>query len=399
MKTSVPASVPDAKKGLPKAPANCDSDGKRAGANGVQPGVVTKAWLQNLATKLGGKKSEGEGMTMFNDIAYHRAARLGVLTSLACAGLIAAASAASAQDAAKDYPNRQVKIILTVPAGGGVDSVARIYAEKLRQKWKQTVVIENKGGAAGNLGAEAVANATPDGYTLMASQPAPITVNKFLYKSLKFNPDAIVPIFIMSEIPNVLLVRPDFPGKTVKDFLDYAKANPGKLNYASQGVGTTSHLTAELFGVKAGVKFTHVPYRGTAPALNDLMGSQVDFIFMELSAASELHLGGRARILGIASDHRNKEFPDIPTLIESGVPDFESGTWNALSAPPKTPPEIIAKINADMNALVKEPEMVAQMQKLHLEPKPMRPAQVKAFVQKETVEWGGVIKAAGIPTQ
>jgi tripartite-type tricarboxylate transporter receptor subunit TctC len=210
------------------------------------------------------------------------------LALLACAGVILAAAPSHAQQ----FPNKAVKVIVSVPAGGGVDSVTRIITEQLSKRWGQTVVVENRGGAGGNIGGEAVFTSPPDGYTLLASQPSPITVNKVLYTKMPYDPEKFETVAIMSELPNVLLVRPDFPAKTAKEFIEYAKANPGKLNYASQGIGTTSHLTAELFAKKTGFKFVHVPYKGTAPALNDLIARLVDFIFMELAAAQRLHDGG-----------------------------------------------------------------------------------------------------------
>jgi tripartite-type tricarboxylate transporter receptor subunit TctC len=299
-------------------------------------------------------------------------------------------------DPAANYPDRPVKIIVSVPAGGGVDTVARIYADKLRQKWNQTVVVENRGGAAGNIAAEFVSSAPADGYTLMASQPSPITTNKFLYKKLNFDPDALVPVGIMSQIANVLLVRPDFPAKTAQEFVAYAKANPGKLNYASQGTGTTSHLTTELFETRTGVKVMHVPYKGTAPALNDLVGSQVDFIFMELAAAYELHQGNKARILAVATKQRIAELPDIPTMEEAGVKDFYSGTWNAISAPPKTPLAIVKKINAALNEIAQSPEVKAHFARVHLAAVPGDATQAASFIKEETKLWGEVIKAAGV---
>src|SRR5438105_3891390 len=204
---------------------------------------------------------------------------------LAAAGSMLALSPAAAQDPAADYPNKPVKIVVTVPAGGGVDTVTRIFAERLHQRLGQPFVLENRGGAGGNVGAEAAFVAPPDGYTLMASQPAPLTSNVALYKKLNFDPAAFEPVVVLSKFPNVLLVRSDFPAKTAQEFMAYVKANPGKLNYASQGIGTTSHLTAELFTSMTGTKMTHVPYRGTGPALNDLVAGHVDLIFMELSSA------------------------------------------------------------------------------------------------------------------
>jgi tripartite-type tricarboxylate transporter receptor subunit TctC len=323
-----------------------------------------------------------------------------MIKNVAVMALVLLASEAFAQnDPAANYPNRAIKIVVSVPAGGGVDTVARIFAEKLRQRWGQPVVVENRGGAGGNLGAEAIFVADPDGYTLMASQPSPLTTNKFLYAKLNFDPDAIIPVAIMSEIPNVLLVRPDFPAKTAQEFLAYAKANPGKLNFASQGVGTTSHLTAALFEARTGIKMVHVPYKGTAPALNDLMGSQVDFIFMELSAAHELHEGGKARILAVATKKRIAALPDIPTMEEAGVPNFESGTWNAISAPPKTPAAIVNKVNAAIMEIVQLPEIKAHFARVHLEPVLGDAARVAVFVKDETRQWAEAIKAAGLKAE
>jgi tripartite-type tricarboxylate transporter receptor subunit TctC len=317
--------------------------------------------------------------------------------AVASIGLLLAGPAYAQQ--ASDYPNRPIKIIVTVPAGGGVDTVTRIIGEKLRQKWGQPVVIENRGGAGGNIGAEAAAGAEPDGYTLMASQPAPITTNAVLYKKLPFDPTALEPVAVMSKIPNVLLVRPDFPAKTAQEFMAYAKANPGKLNYASQGPGTTSHLTAELFQTLTGVKLVHVPYKGTAPALNDLVASHVDLIFMELAAAMKLHEGGKARILAVATAKRLDALRDIPTMTEVGVPNFVSDTWNAISAPPKTPAPIVAKVNAAVNEALKDPETRKRYDALHLLPGGGSPAEMKKFVQEETKRWGEVIRAANVTVE
>src|SRR5262245_31974080 len=285
---------------------------------------------------------------------------------LASAVLLVAASQAGAQDAA-DYPNKPVKVIVTVPAGGGVDTVTRLVTERLRNVLGQPFVIENRGGAGGNIAAESVFNADPDGYTLMASQPAPLTTNVVLYKKLNFDPTLFEPVAQMSSAPNVLLVKNDFPAKTAQEFVAYAKANPDKLNYASQGPGTTSHLTAELFNKLAGTKLQHVPYKGTAPALNDLVAGHVDLIFMQLEAAIKLHENGKARILAVTTEKRIAMLPDIPTMAEVGLKDFISDTWNAITAPPKTPAPIIAKLNAAVNEAMKLPEVQEQYQRLGLQ--------------------------------
>ncbi len=306
------------------------------------------------------------------------------------------ASAAWAQEPA-DFPNRPIHIIVCVPAGGGVDTVTRILADGLQKRLGQPVIVENKAGAAGNIGAEAVYTSEPDGYTLLAAQPSPLTSNQFLYKKMNFDPAQFEPVTIMTTVPNTLLVRPDFPAKTAQEFIAYVKANPGKINYASQGIGTTSHLTAELFATMTGTKLVHVPYKGTAPALNDLIASHVDFIFMELASAIKLHEAGRAHILAVTTPKRLPSLPDIPTLDEAGVKGFESSTWNAIAAPPKTPPAIVAKLSKAANEVLKGPEVQAHFGKLGLTAAGGTPAEAKAFFKKETEVWGKVIKDAHVP--
>jgi len=309
------------------------------------------------------------------------------------------ATSAFAQNSTADFPNRPIRIIVCVPAGGGVDTVTRIVANGLQAKLGQPVIVENRGGAAGNIGTEYVYNADPDGYTLLAAQPAPLTINPLLYKKLNFDPAQLVPITIMTSIANVLLVRPDFPAKTAQEFLAYVKANPGKVNYASQGIGTTSHLTAALFETVTGAKLVHVPYKGTAPALNDIIASHVDMIFMELASAIKLHEAGRARILAVATAKRISNLPDVPTLDEAGVKGFESGTWNAIAAPPKTPAAIVAKLNKAINEVLNSPEAQEHFGKINLTAAGDTPAEAAAFIKRETDVWGGVIKTAGVTVE
>ena len=306
-------------------------------------------------------------------------------------------SSAWAQDPAANYPNRTIKLIVPVPAGGGVDTVTRIVAEGLHEKFKQPVVVENHAGAGGNIGAEVVYTTTPDGYTLLASQPSPITTNVLLYKHMAFDPTKFEPVSIMTTIANVLLVRPDFPAKTAKDFIAYCKANPGKVNFASQGLGTTSHLTAELFDKVTGCKMVHVPFKGTAPALNALIGSHVDVIFMELASALRLHEGGKARILAVATNKRIANLPNIPTLDEVGLKGFESSTWNAISSPPGTQKPIVAKLNKAIQEVLHEPSVAARFAKINLHAWSGSPAEAKAFVEAQTKLWGEVIKEAHVP--
>ena len=310
--------------------------------------------------------------------------------------LLLIGSLANAQDVSANYPNRPIKIIVCVPAGGGVDTVTRIVAEGLQERLGQAVVVENIAGAAGNVGAERVFTARPDGYTLLASQPSPITVNPLLYKRMSFNPTKFEPVSILTSIPNVLLVRKGFPSKTAAEFLAYAKANPGKINYASQGIGTTSHLTAALFETRTGAKLVHVPYKGTAPALNDIIAGNVDMIFMELASAIKLHQAGKAHILAVATDKRIASLPGIPTFAELGVKDFESGTWNAIVAPPGTPKAIVAKLNAAVEDVLKGRHAQDIFRKLNLHAAGGSPAEAKKFIGEQTTLWDGVIKAAGV---
>jgi tripartite-type tricarboxylate transporter receptor subunit TctC len=310
-------------------------------------------------------------------------------------GFVLAPAAAGAQDAA-NFPNHAIRVFVSTAAGGGVDTFTRMVAAKIQTILGQPLAVENRAGAGGSFAADSVFHSTPDGYTLLASQPAPITTNPFLYKSLDYDPAKLVPVAIMSHIPNVLLVRPDFPAKTVQELIAYAKANPGKLNYASQGVGTTSHLTAELFATITHTQLIHVPYKGTAPALNDIIASHVDLFFTELSTSLQLHKAGKARILALATKQRVAALPDIPTLAEAGVPGCESDTWNALTAPPNTPPAIVAKLNDAANTAMRSPDLLDRYQKLDAAPGGGTPDEMAAFIKEETQRWGEVIRAAGI---
>jgi tripartite-type tricarboxylate transporter receptor subunit TctC len=318
------------------------------------------------------------------------------LAPIAAAVALLAAAPAYAQSAA-DYPNKPVRVVVTVPAGGGVDTVTRIVTERMRTVLGQPFVVENKGGAGGNIAADFVFQSAPDGYTLMASQPAPLTTNVVLYKHLGFDPTAFAPIALMSSAPNVLLVKGEFPAKTGQEFMAYVKANPGKLNYASQGPGTTSHLTAELFNKLTGAKLQHVPYKGTGPALNDLVAGHVDLIFMQFEAAVKLHEGGKARILAVTTEKRIASLPNIPTMIELGLKDFVSDTWNAITAPPKTPAPIVAKLNTAVNDVLKMPEIQDQYRKLGLQIGGGTPQDMAKVMKGDTERWGAVIKEANIP--
>jgi tripartite-type tricarboxylate transporter receptor subunit TctC len=297
---------------------------------------------------------------------------------------------------ADNYPSQNIKIIVPFPAGGTADTLPRIVSERLRQKWNQPVIIENRSGAGGNIGAETVASSAPDGYTLLASPPGPIAINENLYKKLSFRPADLMPITVLGTAPNVLDVRPGFPAKTVKELIDYARANPDKVTFASQGNGTTSHLTAILFEKLTGTKMVHVPYRGTAPALQDIMGDNVDLFFDNLGSSMSLHVGGKLSILGVCGNERVPSLPDIPTVREAGLPDFTSVTWFALMAPKGTPEAIVAKLNLAVTEILKEPEIQSQFVKLGVQPAPMDIPAAARFIDEERVRWGEIIKSAGV---
>jgi len=308
----------------------------------------------------------------------------------------AAWAGAWAQGGAANFPDHPIRVIVSVPAGGGVDAVTRLVTAKMQAFLGQPLVVENKAGVGGSVAADYVFHLPPDGYALLASQPSPITTNPLLYKSLNYDPAQLTPIAIMSHVPNVVLVREDFPAKTVQELIAYAKANPGKINYASQGIGTTSHLTAELFQKITHTKLTHVPYKGTAPALNDLLAGNVDLMFNELATSLQLDKAGKARILAVTVKARVAALPDVPTLEQAGVSGCDSDTWHALTAPPKTPDAIVAKLNAAANKALQDPDLLARFKQLSIAPGGGTPAETAAFIEQETQRWGEVIRDAGI---
>lgn len=311
-----------------------------------------------------------------------------------CMGLLAGVPAA-AQDAVS-YPNRQIRIVVPFPAGGTADILPRVLGEKLSMRFGQTVVVENRAGAAGNIGAEAVFKAEPDGYTLLSAPPPPLVINPSLYAKLAFDASQFVPVTIIAAVPNVLLVHPKVPANTLAEFITYAKANPDKLNYASQGSGTTSHLTAEMFKSMAGVRITHVPYKGTAPALTDLLGGQVDMMFDNLGVSLQQIRSGKLKVLAVGSDRRVAALPGVPTVAESGLPGFVGVTWFGVVAPPKTPAEIAAKISAAIAETLKNPDVQRRLQDLSAEAVGNTPAQMAIFMKDDAERWRKVIQAASV---
>ena len=317
-----------------------------------------------------------------------------MLTGLATFALLAVPAAAQ-PDPAANYPSKPVRIVVNVAPGGGVDTATRMVAARLEQRFGQPFVVENRSGAGGNIGAEYVFGMEPDGYTLMASSPSPLAINQWLYKKLNYDPAGFEPIAMMSRIPNVLLVKPNFPAKTLEEFIAYVKANSGKLNFASQGTGTASHLSGELFMKLSGTKIVHVPYKGTGPALNDIIAGHVDLTFIQLSNAFEMHNSGKARILAAATEKRLDVLPDIPTLKEAGIP-VATDTWNAISAPPKTPAAIIAKLNLAINEVLRDPDIRARFRELNTLVGGGTAEETARFVKEERRLWGEAVQAAGL---
>jgi tripartite-type tricarboxylate transporter receptor subunit TctC len=320
-----------------------------------------------------------------------RLARGCISAGLALAAMLAVLPQADAQD----YPSRPVKIIVPFPAGGTADVMPRVIGEWLSRKWGQPVVVENRTGAAGNIGAEAVAKAEPDGYTLLSAPPPPLVINQNLYPKLGFDPSEFVPIVIMGRVPNALVVNPKLPLNSVAEVIAYAKANPGKLTSATQGNGTTSHLTSELFQMMADVKFQHVPYRGSAPALTDLVAGSVDLMFDNLGVSLPLVKGGQLKLLGVATPKRMASLPDVPTIAET-LPGFESAAWFAIVAPPKTPQAVVDKINADGNEALRQSDIVQRLTQLSAEPIGGTPQATAAYMREEIERWHKVIKAANV---
>jgi tripartite-type tricarboxylate transporter receptor subunit TctC len=296
---------------------------------------------------------------------------------------------------AQDYPTRTVRIIVPFPAGGTADAMPRLIGEWLTRKWGHSVVIENRTGAGGNIGAEVAFKSEPDGYTLLSAPPPPLVINQNLYPKLGFDPLAFEPVIIMSRVPNSLVVNPKIAAKTVPEFIDYARANPGRITAATQGNGTTSHLTAELFALMAKVKFQNVPYRGSAPALTDLVSGNVDVMFDNLGVSLNLVKGGQLKLIAVAAAQRMASLPDVPTIAET-LPGFESAAWFAVVAPPKTPPRIVAKLNADINEALRDPGILARFGEFSAEAVGGTPADTAKYMHEEIARWNSVIKAANV---
>jgi tripartite-type tricarboxylate transporter receptor subunit TctC len=321
------------------------------------------------------------------------ASRIALPTILALAVGICGLSAAIAQP----YPARPIKLIVPFPPGGPVDVTARIVAQHLPRTLGQTVVVENRAGAAGSLGAKAVASADPDGYTLLCGNISTLVVLPAVTNNRDYDPGkAFVPIAKVSQNYEVLVVHPAFPAKSVAELVAHAKANPGKLNFGSAGHGNATHLAAELFKLKTGVDIVHIPYKGAAEAVTGVLGGQVHMFFGDIAGVLPLMREGTLRALAVSSEARNPLVPDLPTMIESGVPDYVVLTYIGVVAPAGTPASIIGKLNAAINASLAAPEVMAAFGKLGAEVRPAPPQDFAAFLAAETRKWAAVAKAANI---
>jgi tripartite-type tricarboxylate transporter receptor subunit TctC len=317
----------------------------------------------------------------------------GLLRTLLVALLLAAAGPAFAQAA---YPNKQVRIVVPFPAGGSADILCRLVGEKLSAAWGQPVVIDNRAGAGGNVGAEIAYRADSDGYTLLCSPPGPLAINHNLYRTLPYDWTKFAPVTVLALVPNVITARIDLPANSVQELIAYAKANPGKVTFASQGNGSTSHLSAQMLATMAGIEMVHVPYKGEGPALIDLTASRVDIFIGSISAALRFEKAGQLRFLGLASRARRAVAPDVPTTAESGLPDLVSSAWYALVAPPGTPDAIVQKINADTAAALKLPDVRSRFLELGAEPQGDTAAATAAFIKAEEARWRSVIRSANV---
>ncbi|MFA7669752.1 MAG: tripartite tricarboxylate transporter substrate binding protein [Burkholderiaceae bacterium] len=308
------------------------------------------------------------------------------------AGLLAVSSLAQAQTSS--YPSQPVTLVVPFATGGTTSILARLLADKVSQGLGQTVVVENKPGAGGNIGMDHVARAKPDGYTLLMG-PIGLAINPALYTNMTFDPiKDLEPIGLYGGVPNLLVVHPSLPVKSVAELVAHAKANPNKLNYASNGNGTSSHLAAEMLKSEAGIEMTHIPYKGGGPAMQDLIGGQVDMLFDQMPAVLPQVEAKTVVALGVSSAERSNSAPDIPAIAES-IPGFDLVVWFGWLAPKGTPDEVIQRINKEMNAALADPDFQARLASMGVTPMPSTPDEFSKFMVSETERWGKVVRASG----
>lgn len=298
----------------------------------------------------------------------------------------------------ESYPSRAIRMIVPLPAGGAPDAVTRVVASKLAEKWSQPVVVENRPGFVLNIGAEAVAKAPPDGYTLLSTPPGPLVTNQFLQSKLNYDPRAFVPVTVMVKFPFILLTHARSSFTTLQELIAFAKANPGKLNFASPGIGSPPHLAGEMLKAGAGIQLTHVPYKGLEPALEDLLGGHVDLMFHVVNDTREHIQSGKLRALGVGAEKRIPELQNVPAIAEL-LPSFVATTWFAVVAPPKTPPAIIEKVSQAIVVAVRSPDVAERFRAGGMTPVGATPEEAAAFLQQETDRWREVIINAGIKPQ
>jgi tripartite-type tricarboxylate transporter receptor subunit TctC len=318
------------------------------------------------------------------------------LMALATVAIVFPLDASRAQET---FPSRLVRIVVPYPAGGGTDTLARLIADQLGRKWGQSAIVENIGGAAGNIGAAEVARAAPDGYTLLLASPGPIATNGFLYKDMPYDPARWTPIALLATGPYVLVLRKSFDGATVKDLIARAKANPGKITAATPGIGSVGHLSTVQLEMLADIKTVHVPYRGLGPAINDIIAGHVDLMFDTPTTSVALHRDGKLKIVAVGTSERIRELPDVPTVAESGVAGFRAVTWYAMVAPPQTPAVLADRINRDVVEILGRADFIEKARGIQMEPVTKTRAEAAKFFAEETELWGKVIRQAGIPPQ
>ncbi|HXO73483.1 MAG TPA: tripartite tricarboxylate transporter substrate binding protein [Bradyrhizobium sp.] len=310
-----------------------------------------------------------------------------------------AAPALSRRAAGADWPAKPVRVVVPFTPGGSTDITARLISNRLQEVWGQSVVVENKPGAGGNIAADMVAHSDPDGYTIFISGPGMAT-NQFLYAQLSYDSvNDFAPVTMLITQPNLMCVPNSSPAKSVREFIAYCNDNRGKVTYASSGNGTTLHMSGELFKRLAKVEMTHIPYRGGAPAINDLIPGRVDVIFDNMPSILQHVKGGHLRGLAVTTRERVAATPEIPTIAESGVPGFDVFSWFGFFVPAKTPPEVIAKINADTNAALVHAPVKSRFEELGANPKGSTPAELAAFLKSEIDKWGPVIREAKIKVE
>jgi len=314
-----------------------------------------------------------------------------LMAVIATLGLLVAAPAFAQQ-----YPAKTIRLIVPFVAGGSADVLGRVLAQRLTQQYGQQMVVENRPGSGGHVGAEAAARAAPDGHTIVFGTIG-IHAAYTIYSKLGYDPARdLQPVAMYADVPNVLIVHPSVPALNVKEFIALAKKNPGRLNFGTAGSGSSTHMCGEWFKLVTGVNLTHVPYKGSAQAMQDLLGGQIELMFENLPTGIAQIKAGKVRALGMTSKERSPSMPDVPTVAEAGVPGFEATAWFTIAAPSKVPTDIIRKLNADMNAFLKAPDMQARWIDMGVVPLGGSPADAEKFFASEREKWNKVIKAAGI---